>query len=667
MKMSLSKRITFFVGCLVLVISLVLGFSAFKFSENTTLYEVQNTLEQYAKVSAQHIDAKISLRIEILKEVAARETIKTMDWEIQRDSLKLDAERLEYLDLAVVLQNGTAQYVGTGETTELGDREYIKKALEGKPNVSDVIISKVTGKPVIMYAVPIERDGKVVGALIGRKDGTALNDITDELGVGETGYAFILGSDSTFYAHPNRELVISQRNVLSDIEANGSLKNFGIELSKLGLGKEGVVSYSFEGETRITAMAPIPNTNWTLGIGTYESDILSNMHKLRNVILFTSFLVILVGLIASVLLGKSISKPITYISRRIDSLSKYDLVFDKNDKIMRSLGRSDEIGTIARAVITMQENLTALIKKISSISQQVAASSEQLTSTSHEAATAVDEVARTIEEIARGASDQAKETQEGAMHINGLGEHIVENQNMMTRLNDAVEKVNRLRNKGAEALKVLVQKTNESDEAALRVQQIIIETNQSAEKIEIASQMIKSIADQTNLLALNAAIEAARAGDSGRGFAVVADEIRKLAEQSNRFTDEIAVIIEALTRKTEEAVKTMGQVGQIVAEQNQSVENTNKRFDGISDAIEKIRGIIESLNQSGLEMESKKEEIIGIIQNLSAISEENAAGSEEASASVEEQTASMTEIANASEALAKLAEEMQTDISRFKY
>lgn len=66
-------------------------------------------------------------------------------------------------------------------------------------------------------------------------------------------------------------------------------------------------------------------------------------------------------------------------------------------------------------------------------------------------------------------------------------------------------------------------------------------------------------------------------------------------------------------------------------------------------------------------MNSKKEEMIETMENLSAISEENAAGTEEASESVELQTTSIVEIANASESLAKLAEELQVEISKFKY
>ena len=395
-----------------------------------------------------------------------------------------------------------------------------------------------------------------------------------------------------------------------------------------------------------------------------------SMEKIQKAIASNLMITIVTGLIAFALLGLILFSASNYAIKIVNKLKEqmgFMATGDFTNEIPEELtSKTDEFGQISQAVSTMQVSIKDVLRNVISAAEQLAASSEQLTATSEQSATAADEVAKVIEDIAHGAMDQAKETEQGVLAISTLGDLVVQNKNDIEELSLTTERVNALKDDGLRILQDLVEKTNINSRSSKEVQKIIINTNESAEKIVTASGMIQSIADQTNLLALNAAIEAARAGESGRGFAVVADEIRKLAEQSTSFTAEISTIITDLTQKTLEAVTTMAELEEVVASQSDSVNMTNNKFDGIAQAIEEMKLVLDKVSHSSDEMAYKKEDIIGIIEQLSAISEENAAGTEEAAASVEEQTASTQEIAYSSEELARIAEELNQRVGQFR-
>jgi len=661
-RMNLARRTTLIISILLLVVSSSIGLAGVVLSTKTIRENTNEVLNNAVSDGVMIVEATLAKNLDALVEIANNETTYSMFWPTQQRYLKDDIDRLGFLDIGVAGLDGVVRYVSDGSETDLSERGYIQKALQGEANVSDVLISEVTNEAVVMLAVPIKIGDTIVGALVARRDGMFLSKITENMGFGEQGYAFILGSDGVTYAHSNKDFVIGQKNILEDEDT----RDIGNAITELGIGNKGIINYTFLGSKRIMGIEPMETNDWILAVGAYESDVFAGLAKLRIALLIGIAIFMVLGIIVAFYFGSSISKPMVEYSRIIERLADYDLTFDENSKAIKYLKRTDEIGNIGNSLVTMQRNLIDLVGEISNVAQQVASSSQELTATSEQSAVASEEVARAIEDIAQGATDQAKATERGAMSVGDLGKQIQENIQGVVNLNNAAEKIHVLKDEGIEIIKELVQKTKDSSDASKNIYEIILNTNESTVKIEKASEMIKSIADQTNLLALNATIEAARAGEAGRGFAVVADEIRTLAEQSNNFTSEIDMIIRELAEKTGNAVTQMKEVGEIVASQTNSVDITNNKFEGIANSIEEVRELAYIIGEINGKMEGERDQVIQVIEHLSSISEENAAGTEEASASVEEQTASMGEIAHASEALAQLANEMQESVIKFK-
>lgn len=667
---SIKARLIAIFTVVIFLLTGTLGLIIINIVSNKLLEDAHSKLQLVAQLEANHIGARRDAEISYITGLAQNSII--LDAEIPLESkvefFEREARRSGFQLFALAdLQGNSIQLDRSKLQLGISQFEFFQRAVKGEANASDVIINVMTGRPIVNFAVPIYFDGERAGVFYGIRDGIALSHLAREVSFGETGYGFVINKRGTVVGHPNMDSVLNQLNLIEAAIDNPEMQGLADLIEKqMILGKVGSGTYHYEGATRIIGFAPIEGSPWIMVVGVYEDEILAGLNAMRNLLIALIIGSMILGVVVTYFVSGSIANPIIDIVQVVKKQSQLDFSFDPSLKAAKHLGRKDEIGIMINAIKSMEENVAQFIMKTSQTAEQLAASSEELTATSQQASTASEEVARAIDEIARGANEQAKDTENTADNIDQLGSLLEGNSQFIDELNKAAAQIENQKEEGFKILVDLVNKTNKSNESTENIYGIILNNNESAEKIEDASTMIQSIADQTNLLALNAAIEAARAGEAGRGFAVVADEIRKLAEDSNRFTSDIKAVINELKSKSELAVNTMAKIKIIVDEQTQSVKETERKFEGIAEATELVRNVVDKLNNSAQLMVKNKNNIIALIQNLSSISEENAAGTQEASASMEEQAATIQEIASSGESLAAMAEELRMLIEKFK-
>ncbi|MEA1975487.1 MAG: methyl-accepting chemotaxis protein, partial [Bacillota bacterium] len=296
----------------------------------------------------------------------------------------------------------------------------------------------------------------------------------------------------------------------------------------------------------------------------------------------------------------------------------------------------------------------------------VESEAETLAATSEETAASGNEVTRAVEEIALGATQQADDTQQVANLTSILNSQFKDLLKNTTNMLNSAKKISNDKDLGLESIDDLKYKTEENNNSIQESSKAIHELKVKSENIGNIIETISSITEQTNLLALNASIEAARAGEHGKGFAVVADEIRKLAEESSKSAEKIDNIIRDIQSETNKTVSIMNTVNQRSKDQNESVQKVFNSFDQISDSVESIGLIIQETGNFIDDMNNNNKKIVSSIENIAAVSEESAASTQQVTASMDNENQAVEEVAKSAENLCHLAEQLNTEISRFK-
>lgn len=603
---------------------------------------------------SQQIDGFISKYVSVLEGIASTNDLRLYNNQDQKAILKeINKKNSDFALLFVTDIKGqqVARSDDKNQFDDMSDRDYFKEVSSNKKTVvSDVLISKTTGKPAVVIAVPIFNvQGEFQGILGATLDLSIIEEMRSKITIGETGYAFITDSKGQILAHPDAKMVEERSNV-SDVEV----------VKKALTGEFGAETYEYNGEKTFGSYTVVPTTGWAVIVRQTYDDAFSSVSKTQIKMVSIAVFILVVTIIIGFIVSKNIIKPLLVLKEAAKQLAKGNLVYDFK------INAGDEVGELSESFIEMRESLKILVQQISSAANNVTTSSKDVLDASKQAEIVASQIAEATSQLALGSDEQAKSVENTFGSINKIVQAIDEIAANSTRSFDSSSKAERLIKNGVEIVKTQDTKMEESTSAVGQVSEVIFTLNNKTIQIGKIIEVIESIAEQTNLLALNAAIEAARAGEQGRGFAVVADEVRNLAEESQESIGKIQTIIKDIKDTTNTAVNSVKYATDAISQQNESVQNTSKIFKSILEVVNIITSEIQEISNSTDGVKGAGENIQQDMERILAVSEETAASTEEVTASTEEQTTYSENIVREVEKLNTLAEELKTYTRKFK-
>jgi signal transduction histidine kinase len=365
---SIKTKLIVFLGLLIVVICIGLGTASFINSSKALNSNLGKTLPTIAEELASSVQGRIEGQLNLLESIAARNEIKDPNNSLENkiQLLLAEAKRNGSINMAIIDKDGNS--VNTqGQGVNITDRVFFQNALSGKSNTSDPIVSKTSGAVVVVNAVPIIYNNKVVGVLSETKDGNYLSELTNQVKLGQTGYAFMIRKDGTNIGSVNKNFVVGMYNPIEAAKKDNKLLAIADIEKKMGAGETGIGEYNFEGIDKYVGYAPIKGTEWSVGVILLKNEVLSELNSLKISVIYTSVLFIIIGLAIVYIIANRISKGIKSTSKHLDLLAKGNLSEEISPKYLKL---KDEVGEMTNSMKIMQRSLYEVVKSKESIITQ---------------------------------------------------------------------------------------------------------------------------------------------------------------------------------------------------------------------------------------------------------------------------------------------------------
>jgi methyl-accepting chemotaxis protein len=301
---------------------------------------------------------------------------------------------------------------------------------------------------------------------------------------------------------------------------------------------------------------------------TASSALSVSQARTKNFIIWVGCGAVLLGLMFSWWIGRSITRPLNGLADAMTRLAAGD-----TSASIPATAAKGELGAMARTVIVFRD--TMIERERLAAGQQVA--NREREQRGEAIAATIARFERSVDKVLAKVREAAQRLEITSTQLNGAADEVsaearTAEQRVGVASNNVTAAAGSVEELAASIGEIAEQATRSTEVAARAVKDArrtvttMSELGDAATRIGEVVGLIQAIAGQTNLLALNATIEAARAGEAGKGFAVVASEVKSLAGQTAKATEEIAGQVGAIQSAVADAAQAIEQVNDIIEE-----------------------------------------------------------------------------------------------------